>query len=51
MSKYSESLEKQLKDIKALKDATKSVIKGGGKIAMEEIHHAGSLKKLKEGLR
>ena len=48
MSKYSDDLEKQLKDIKSVRCATKDIIEKGGKLALEEYHDAKSLKKLKK---
>jgi len=51
MSKYIDDLEKTMKDIKAVKDATKDVIKKGGKLAFEEFHDANSLERLKKKIR
>lgn len=48
MSKFSDDLENQLKDIRAVRNATKEVIGKGGKIAMQEYHEANSLEKLKK---
>lgn len=51
MSKYSEDLSKQVKDIKTLREATKDVIKQGGKLALEEYHDAGSVARIKKILK
>ena len=51
MSKYSDDLEKQLKDVRAVKEATKDVINKGSKLAFEEIHDAHSLERLKKEIR
>ena len=51
MSKYTDDFEQQLKDVKAIKEATKDVIKQGGKLALEEYHDASSLERLKKEIR
>jgi len=51
MSKYSDDFEKTMKDVGAVKKATKDVIAEGGKVAFEEIHDAGSFERLKKRIR
>jgi len=51
MSKFTDDFETQLKDIKAVKDATRDIIEKGDKLAMEEIHDAGSLERLKREIK
>lgn len=48
MSKWSEEFEGQLKDVKTVKEATRDVIKQGGKLLAEKYHEASSLEKLKK---
>jgi len=48
MSKYSDSLEQQIKDLKKVKEATKDVIKKGKKLAFEEYYDAKSLDRIKK---
>jgi len=51
MSKYSDNMEKQYKDIKKLREATRDSIKGGSKLALEKYHDAKSLERLKREIR
>ena len=51
MSKYSDDLQDTYKDVKALRKATKEVIKEGSKLALEEYHDARSLERLKKTIR
>ena len=48
MSKWSEDFERANKDIKSIREKTKSIIKNGGKLAFEEYQDANSLEKLKK---
>lgn len=51
MSKWSEDFEKQLKDTKTIRRATKDVLEKGGNLAFEELHNARSLEKLKQMIK
>ena len=51
MSKYSEELKGQFKDIKSLKKATVDCIEHGGKIAHEGFYTETGLNRLKRKLR
>jgi len=48
MSKYSEELKQTFPTMKEIKQATKDLIKDGGKLALEEYHDAKSLERLKK---
>jgi len=48
MSKFSEQMEK---DLNAIKQGTKDLIRSGGKLAFEKYHKETSLKELENKLR
>lgn len=50
MSKYTEELRTTFPTMKEIKQATRDLIKDGGKLALEEYHEAKSLEKLKKQL-
>lgn len=50
MSKYSEDMESQFKDIRKIKEATKDVINKGGDLALKEFHDSNSIEKLLDNL-
>jgi len=51
MSKYSEFMEDQYRNIGKLKDATRSLIKSGRDIAFKEFHDANSVERLKNKIK
>lgn len=51
MSKYSDDLARTMRDIRALRSATRSVIGKGNRLALEKFHDANSLAKLKKMIR
>jgi len=51
MSKYSNFLSDQYKNIGKVKDATRSVIKSGRDIALKEFYDANSLERLKNKIK
>ena len=48
---FAEEFEKQFKDIKKVREATKDVIQKGGKLALEEYHDAKSVERIKKLIR
>jgi len=48
MSKYSEFMEDQYRNIGKIRDATRTLIREGRDIAFKEFHDANSVAKLKE---
>ena len=51
MSKYMDDFEETMKDVRAIRQATKDVIGKGGKLALEKYHDVASLEKLKKTIR
>ena len=51
MSKYIDEFEQQYKDLKKIREATKSVIKSGGDIAFKEILGARSVERIRRELK
>lgn len=51
MSKYTDDLDDQFRDIKKVKEATKDILEKGEKLAMEELHDARSFERLKKEIR
>jgi len=48
MSKYAEEMDGTYKDLRKLKEGTKSMIKDGVDIAFKEFHDANSFERLKK---
>ena len=51
MSKWSDDFKKMHKDVGSIKEATRDVLKQGGKLACEKYLDAKSLEKLKDEIR
>lgn len=51
MAKFSDDMEKTMKDVRAVRKATKEFIGKGAKLVAEKFHEANSLKRLKKNLR
>lgn len=48
MSKWTEDFSNTFKDVNAVKKATRELIKGGSKLALEEYRGAKSIERLKK---
>lgn len=51
MSKWSDDFKKMHNDVRSVKEATRDVLKKGGKLACEKYHDSKSLSRLKDEIR